>query len=280
MKRAGLLLLFSFLVFGVVIGNFVVAKDDNSSGSNSGSSLDDSNSVISAADNSGSSDDDDENETEIEDEADEEDDDENETEDDNEVNERQRSFIKEVVREDGSRMVFEKRVEVKDGKIKVKIIKRVTDANGTRKITIEIERNAEGIEKKIKFEGFRDFNATTDLEIDLNENETDFGVILSNGRRAEVKIMPDTASQIALERLRALNFTVELKEVGRRAVYGVEIDKEGRLLGIFKLKFKEEGRVDSETGEFLGVSRPFWAFLVTGEDDEDEIIGNETNSSS
>ena len=37
---------------------------------------------------------------------------------------------------------------------------------------------------------------------------------LSNGRKAEIKIMPETASENAIERLGELNFTIELKEVG------------------------------------------------------------------
>ena len=92
--------------------------------------------------------------------------------------------------------------------------------------------------------------------------------------------MPDTASEIALERLRAKNFTIELREVRHRniprVVYHIRSNKTGRFLGIFKLKLRVEGQVDPETGEFIGTSKPWWAFLVTGEDsdqtgDEDEM---------
>jgi len=38
---------------------------------------------------------------------------------------------------------------------------------------------------------------------------------LSNGRKAEIKIMPETASEKAIERLGELGFTIELKEVGK-----------------------------------------------------------------
>ena len=96
----------------------------------------------------------------------------------------------------------------------------------------------------------------------------------SNGREGEIKVMPDRASEIAIERLRSLNFSIILKEVGDdknksefRAVYEVEADKEGRVFWIFKTKFKLKAQIDSETGDVIKFDGPWWAFLVYGEEE-------------
>ena len=99
-------------------------------------------------------------------------------------------------------------------------------------------------------------NDTTD------ENKT---FTLSNGRKAEIKIMPSTASERAIERLGELNFTIELKEVGTdKVVYELTAEKEGRMLGLFKVKGKVSTEVDAETGEVVSVHRPWWAFMASG----------------
>jgi hypothetical protein len=91
---------------------------------------------------------------------------------------------------------------------------------------------------------------------------------LSNGRKAEIKIMPETASEKAIERLGELNFTIELKEVGSgnqtRAVYEVRGEKEGRFLGLFKVRANVSVEVDAESGEVLRVRKPWWSFLASG----------------
>ena len=98
---------------------------------------------------------------------------------------------------------------------------------------------------------------------------------LSNGRNAEIKVMPDTAAERALDRLRlkvcseANNCTMELKEVGSgeqtRAVYEVQVERRARILGIFPAKFRGRFQMDAENGEVLVDERPWWAFLVTME---------------
>lgn len=90
---------------------------------------------------------------------------------------------------------------------------------------------------------------------------------LSNGRKAEIKVMPETASAKAIERLGELNFTVELKEVGKgnetKVVYELTGNKEGKFLGIFKIMVKVQTQVDAETGD-VKVIKPWWAFLASG----------------
>ncbi|VVB77953.1 Uncharacterised protein [uncultured archaeon] len=89
---------------------------------------------------------------------------------------------------------------------------------------------------------------------------------LSNGKKAEIKIMPETASQKAIQRLGELGFNITLKEVGNgnetRVVYELTAEKEGKMLGLFKIKGKVSSEVDAETGEVILVKKPWWAFLA------------------
>jgi hypothetical protein len=102
--------------------------------------------------------------------------------------------------------------------------------------------------------------------------------------------MPDQIAEMAIEKLKTTNYTIELKEKIHknipRVIYNIKTNKNGKFLGIFKIKVKIEAQVDSETGEFLGIAKPWWAFLVTGEDESElpsegneTVVGNVTNSS-
>jgi hypothetical protein len=90
---------------------------------------------------------------------------------------------------------------------------------------------------------------------------------LSNGRVAEIKIMPETASENAIKKLGDLGFTVELKEVGKgnesKPVYELTGNKQGKFLGIFKITARVQAQVDAETGN-VKVIKPWWSFLTSG----------------
>jgi hypothetical protein len=83
----------------------------------------------------------------------------------------------------------------------------------------------------------------------------------------EIKIMPETASEKAIERLGELNFTIELKEVGKgeevKVVYEAKAKKQGRFLGLFKVKGEVSTDIDSETGEIISTKKPWWSFLAS-----------------
>jgi len=102
------------------------------------------------------------------------------------------------------------------------------------------------------------------------QNKTMLKVKLSNGLNAEVKVMPNTASETALARLGAKcegNCTIELKEVGTgnqtRAAYEIKTQKESRVLGLFKAQMQVQAQVDAENGEVIQTKKPWWAFLAT-----------------
>ena len=113
-------------------------------------------------------------------------------------------------------------------------------------------------------------NVTEDLD---DRNQTRLRVRLQNGSYRSVKIMPDTAAERALERLRlkvcseANNCTIVLKDTGerneteQRLMYEIQIERHSRILGIFQKKMQVRAEVDAETGE-TQVHKPWWAFIA------------------
>ncbi|MEK6840326.1 MAG: hypothetical protein AABX79_00005, partial [Nanoarchaeota archaeon] len=215
---------------------------------------------------------------------------ENETEvgDENELRVRERT--REITTIGNCTIKIERKISIEDGKTVETLKRKIECADGTKtEIKIKIENRTEDgrfrerIRYEIRGEEIEvEAEDGIDLEEETNRIEYKLRARLRNGDVTDIKIMPDQASEIALERLRALNFTnftVELREIMDRniprVVYNIETNKHGRFLGVFKLSLKVEGQVDPETGEFIGISKPWWAFLVLGEDsdqteDEDE----------
>jgi hypothetical protein len=88
---------------------------------------------------------------------------------------------------------------------------------------------------------------------------------LSNGRKAEIKIMPETASARAIERLAGLGFNLTLKEVGKgsetKAIYEADAEKSVKLFGFIKKQMRMQVQIDAETGTTI-LRKPWWVFLV------------------
>jgi len=112
------------------------------------------------------------------------------------------------------------------------------------------------------------------MNLTMDENNKTIAIIkMSNGKNAIVKIMPETASQNALEVLGAKceirNCTIQLKEVGNgnqtKAEYQVEAEKEVKLFGFIKMQMRVQAQVDSETGNVTSTKKPWWAFLAKEE---------------
>ncbi len=120
----------------------------------------------------------------------------------------------------------------------------------------------------------RDIEAHSELNMtqQRDQNRTRINATLSNGRNAEIKVMPDAASETAIARLRLRvcseenNCTIQLKEVGSneqvRAAYEVRAQKEARVLGLFRARMQVQAQVDAETGEVIQSRKPWWAFLA------------------
>ncbi len=128
---------------------------------------------------------------------------------------------------------------------------------------------------KIEFETN---NISVKTKLNISEGDrTMLRARLSNGKNAEIKIMPDKASKTALARLRLKvcnetnNCTIELKEFGRgnktQARYEIQVERHYKILGIFKAKAREKIEIDAETGEIRNNKRAWWRFLARAQDD-------------
>src|SRR3989338_439841 len=295
MKRVLLISLMIFLLFGMLLHTPIVFADENNNSGSSNNSEDDDNSTANDSDGDediNDSDEDDLNETE-------DDNDENETEDDEDKDNRDRIKIRsrEIITRGNCTIKIERELKIENGKRVEVVKKKMVCADGTReevKIRIENRTDDGRIRERIKYEfKGKEMEVETEEGIELEEdtNGTEYKLKARfRGNVTYIKIMPDRASEIAIEMLRALNFTVELREVSRkgnvsRIVYHARAYKDGRFIGILKLKVRVETQIDPETGEIIGTTKPWWAFFVFGEDSdqtgedtgEDAEEENETN---
>ncbi len=110
------------------------------------------------------------------------------------------------------------------------------------------------------------------------QNKTKLYARLSNGKNAEIKIMPNTASERALERLRLKvcseenQCQIELKEVGSgeqtKLAYELKTQRQSRVFGLFKARMQVQAQVDAENGEVIKIKKPWWAFLASEPEEE------------
>jgi len=113
------------------------------------------------------------------------------------------------------------------------------------------------------------------------QEQTKLHVALSNGKNAEIKVMPDVAAQKALGRLRLKNCVeeegcvLELKEVEKNddtsLAYELKRERKAKLLGFIGTNMNVEAQVDAETGEILKTKKPWWAFLASEPEEVEEI---------
>ncbi len=97
--------------------------------------------------------------------------------------------------------------------------------------------------------------ASTKEEIKVKDNK-----VFINER--EVKIMPDVASEKAIETLELKReLEIELKDTGK-PTYEILGEKEVRVLGLFRARMNITTEIDAETGEIEIIKRPWWRFLV------------------
>ena len=143
-----------------------------------------------------------------------------------------------------------------------------------RIITIESGRSGKVITITVNR---TEVNSTLELEQERvqEQNRTRLRTKLENGRQVEIKIMPDVASEKAIERLRlrvcneSNNCTIVLKEVpiknNKTIAYEVEAQKRLKILGLFRTRAKVKAQVNAENGEIIIVKKPWWAFLAKEE---------------
>lgn len=101
-------------------------------------------------------------------------------------------------------------------------------------------------------------SAKTKETVSVNENKLFL-------KKKEIKIMPDTASETAWEKLGALGFKIELKDTGKpetAPVYEASLKKDVRILGLFKAQMTVKTKIDAQTGEAGKVIKPWWSFFA------------------
>ncbi len=171
-----------------------------------------------------------------------------------------RNQTSEGIGEDLSEQIAEKKEEIKSG-----------DYNTSLGQLLNVRDLSEDL-RELRVNGVRaqtELNITSDTD---SEGKTRLKTKLRNGTEAEIKIMPDTASATALERLRLKvcssdnNCTIQLKDVGNgtneRVQYEVQIERHSKILGIFQSKMQVSVDINAGTGE-AKTHKPWWAFLAT-----------------
>ncbi|MEA3430889.1 MAG: DUF2202 domain-containing protein [Nanoarchaeota archaeon] len=150
------------------------------------------------------------------------------------------------------------------------------DGEGTR-LRDGTYQNQAGKEFSLRQEGNRRMMQSGGRSVDcslcdeMTQEDGRLNARLSNGKNAEIKVMPDAASETALQRLRLKNCnegcSIELKEVSVknqvRAAYEVKTQRNSKVLGLFKKTMDVQAQVDAETGEVIQVGKPWWAFLAS-----------------
>jgi hypothetical protein len=143
---------------------------------------------------------------------------------------------------------------------------------------VEVQTMNQGESSKLKVQKDSEFGSTiqsgnSEAKTSMNVSQGEDGKTyagLSNGKNAEIKIMPDSASEKALGVLNAKceesGCKIELREVGKgeetKAAYEVQAKKEVKVLGMFKSQMKVKAEVDAESGEVIKTKNAWWGFLA------------------
>ncbi len=154
----------------------------------------------------------------------------------------------------------------------------VNGSGGEHQVAVDTANKGESSQLKVQTNSefgstIRTQNGSAEAKTEMKMSQGEDGKTyaeLSNGIKAEVKVMPDSASEKALEVLGAKceeeGCEIELKEVGKgeeaTVAYEIEAEKPAKFLGIFKTDMKVKAQVDAETGEVVKTKNAWWGFLA------------------
>lgn len=134
---------------------------------------------------------------------------------------------------------------------------------------IEVQIDTPEGESKIKIEkisedsiSIREKDTTIETSKKLIIEEKKLFMETAKGKK-EIKIMPSTASEIAVNQLKLKYVEIELKEVGK-PIYEITGKKEVKIFGLFKKEMTVKTYIDAETGDIEKTKKPWWSFLATG----------------
>jgi len=77
----------------------------------------------------------------------------------------------------------------------------------------------------------------------------------------EVKVMPSTASETAINQLKLKNYEIELKDVGK-PVYEITGKKDVKVIGFINAEMAVKSQINAETGAIEKTEKPWWSFLA------------------
>jgi cysteine-rich repeat protein len=179
----------------------------------------------------------------------------------------------------------ETETEQKDGETKTEQKTEYVDEAGN-KVTIKTKTViSEGVEQTkttIKVKG-AEVNTKLSVSEQVNQNgDVTIKAKLSTGVEQEIIVMPDVALHTALEELEtAQGFTFELQEhtEGEKitTVFSAKAKKTGKVLGLFDTQVDLETLIDTQTGEIIQTHKPWWAFLIIGQNTADVCHVTEGN---
>ncbi len=135
-------------------------------------------------------------------------------------------------------------------------------------------------EQEIEFHGYN-VSSRLNVRVENQGNESRLRVNLSNGEQKDIKVLPDVASQRAIQVFQNRNITVVLKQVGNgtnaSVVYDAMTNKTVSILGLFRARAQINAQIDSETGQVISINKPWWYFLTFGSGTLNTNPSNETN---
>ena len=154
--------------------------------------------------------------------------------------------------------------ETEDDTDSEEIDEDVEDTEDDEEIDDEEAQEIEDVESELEIETEKDENGKNKVKVKFKD-----------GTESEVKVMPSTASDRAIEALSLNNCvaeegcTIELKDVGNgKLAYEIETEKESKIFGLFKTKMHVQAQIDAETGELIRAKKAWWAFLASEDDEE------------
>ena len=125
-------------------------------------------------------------------------------------------------------------------------------------------------------------NCDCDMKQEKVGDKTKLFATLSNGKNSEIKIMPNIASETALEKLKLKTCSeeegcqIELKEVGSgdkmTFAYELKTQKRAKVFGLFGAKMQVQAQVNAEDGELIRTKKSWWAFLASEPEEASTLV--------
>ena len=174
--------------------------------------------------------------------------------------------------ENGNEVKVVVKVEMEGNEIERTEKTTITTPDGIEiilKNKVETEEGVQETKNSIEVKGFL---VTTKLSVkeEIKNGATIIKSQLSTGAEQDIIVMPDEAHQIALDAIKAQGISIELTERAEEgvltSVFMAESVKQGKLFGLFNINVDLQALINPITGELIEVNKPWWAFLVAGED--------------